>query len=86
MSRDPGEQEKNDWPEHKMLIIQNMNDCRDERVEQEDFNRKISSRVDDAHNEIRWLRDRIVMLTTGIGTAVGILWGLISDNWEKLFK
>lgn len=92
MSRDV-DCERNDWPEYRMTLVRHMDDCRSNQAEQERFNLEViarfeamSKRVDDAHNEGRWLREKLVYVATGVGAMISALWGLISDNWREIFK
>ena len=86
MSGRPGDCEKSDWPEYRLHLLKTVESL-EKRVDGLEISVDgLTKRTDDAHNEVRWLREKIVFVTSGVGTLIGILWGLISDNWEKLFK
>lgn len=86
MRKDAPDRDNAEWARYQELVLAKMRECEGFQDEQTKINSDLEKRITDAHGEIRWLRDRIVLLTSGIGTGVGIIWGMISDHWEKLFK
>lgn len=77
---------ENDWPQHKLLIMQNMDDCREKQREQDKMNDDQEKRITDLYQRDANTNSRVSRIAAAISAGVGVVMFLAEKLFDRIIK